>query len=85
MAPSANTRPHFTTIAQFIRELGPAVQKLFVDVLMYCDELGLIGKEMFAIEQHVAKHRKMDESGALEQVPGLLARNARQKLDDGQG
>ena len=50
MALSANTRPHFTTIAQFIRELGPAVQKLFVDVLMYCDELGLIGKEMFAID-----------------------------------
>lgn len=50
MALSANTRPHFTTIAQFIRELGPAVQKLFVDVLMYCDELGLIGKEMFAFD-----------------------------------
>lgn len=50
MALSANTRPHFTTIAQFIRELGPAAQKLFVDVLMYCDELGLIGKEMFAFD-----------------------------------
>ncbi|HAH07790.1 MAG TPA: IS1182 family transposase [Elusimicrobia bacterium] len=50
MALSANTRPHFTTIAQFIRELGPAVQKLFVDVLMCCDELGLIGKEMFAVD-----------------------------------
>ena len=50
MALSANTRPHFTTIAQFIRELGPATQKLFVDVLMYCDELGLIGKEMFAFD-----------------------------------
>lgn len=50
MALSANTRPHFTTIAQFIRELGPAAQRLFVDVLMYCDELGLIGKEMFAFD-----------------------------------
>jgi transposase len=50
MALSANTRPHFTTIAQFIRELGPVVQNLFVDVLMYCEELGLIGKEMFAID-----------------------------------
>lgn len=105
MALSANTRPHFTTIAQFIRELGPAVQKLFVDVLMYCDELGLIGKEMFAIdgckfpsnaskewsgtredfknkrqkfqttvERHVAKHRRQDESGQPEQVPGMRAR-----------
>lgn len=50
MALSANTRPHFTTIAQFIRQLGPAARKLFVDVLLYCDELGLIGKEMFAVD-----------------------------------
>jgi transposase len=50
MALSANTRPHFTTIAQFIREMGSATEKLFVDVLMYCDELGLIGKEMFAVD-----------------------------------
>ena len=50
MALSANSRPHFTTIAQFIREIGDAAQKLFVDVLMYCDELGLIGKEMFAVD-----------------------------------
>ena len=50
MALSANTRPHFTTIAQFVRDLGPAVLKLFVDVLMYCDDSGLIGKEMFAID-----------------------------------
>ena len=47
---SANTRPHFTTIAQFVRELGPAMMDLFVGVLLYCDELNLIGKEMFAID-----------------------------------
>jgi transposase len=50
MALSANSRPHFTTIAQFIRELGPAMADLFVGVLLYCDKLGLIGKEMFAID-----------------------------------
>ena len=50
MALSANTRPHFTTIAQFVRDLGPATKKLFVNVLVYCDELGLIGREMFAID-----------------------------------
>lgn len=50
MALSANTRPHYTTIAQFVRELGPAVLGLFGDVLLYCDELGLIGKDMFAID-----------------------------------
>jgi transposase len=50
MALSANTRPHFTTIAQFVRELGPAMNNLFVDVLLYCDALNLIGKEMFAVD-----------------------------------
>lgn len=50
MALSANTRPHFTTIAQFVRDLGPAMANLFVDVLLYCDELGLIGKDMFAVD-----------------------------------
>jgi len=50
MALSANTRPHFTTIAQFVRDLGPAMLDLFVGVLLYCDELDLIGKEMFAVD-----------------------------------
>jgi transposase len=50
MALSANSRPHFTTIAQFVSDLGPAMQDLFVGVLLYCDELNLIGKEMFAID-----------------------------------
>jgi transposase len=50
MALSANSRPHFTTIAQFVREMGPVVQGLFVNVLLYCDELGLIGREMFALD-----------------------------------
>lgn len=49
MALSARSEPHFTTIAQFIREMGPVIKGLFVDVLLYCDELGLIGREMFAI------------------------------------
>ena len=50
MALSANTRPHFTTIAEFISTLSDGIEPLFLDVLMYCDKLGLIGKEMFAID-----------------------------------
>jgi transposase len=62
MALSANTRPHFTTIAQFVRELGEETRTLFVNVLLYCDELGLIGKEMFAIDG-----RKMSSNASKEQ------------------
>jgi transposase len=50
MALSANTKPHFTTIASFISSIDKEVVYLFRDVLVYCDEMGLIGKEMFAID-----------------------------------
>jgi transposase len=50
MALSADTQPHFTTIAAFISGMGKQVEALFTDVLLLCDELGLIGREMFAID-----------------------------------
>lgn len=50
MAISGDTAPSYTHIAKFIRELGPQVQSLFAQVLMTCDRLGLIGKELFAID-----------------------------------
>ena len=50
MALSADTRPHFTTIADFISSLGEEIIGLFLEVLMICDEMGLIGKEMFAVD-----------------------------------
>lgn len=50
MAISADSRPHFTTIADFISSSHKEIAKLFQQVLMTCDSLGLIGKEMFAID-----------------------------------
>ena len=50
MALSADTRPHFTTIAAFVSSLDREIVHLFRDVLLVCDEMGLIGKEMFAID-----------------------------------
>jgi transposase len=50
MALSANTEPHFTTIADFISASGEEITDLFLEVLMICDEMGLIGKEMFAVD-----------------------------------
>lgn len=50
MALSADTRPHFTTIADFIAAMDKEIIQLFRDVLLVCDDLGLIGKEMFAID-----------------------------------
>ena len=50
MALSADTRPHFTTIADFISSMSQESIGLFLEVLLICDEMGLIGKEMFAVD-----------------------------------
>jgi transposase len=50
MALSADTHPHFTTLADFISSSSEEIVELFRDVLLICDEMGLIGREMFAID-----------------------------------
>lgn len=50
MALSADSQPHFTTIASFIAGLGEESVSLFRDILLVCDESGLIGREMFAVD-----------------------------------
>jgi transposase len=50
MALSADTQPHFTTIANFISGMREEIEPLFLEVLLICDEMGLIGREMFAID-----------------------------------
>ena len=50
MALSADTHPHFTTIADFISSSGEQIIELFRDVLLICDEMGMIGREMFAVD-----------------------------------
>ncbi len=50
MALSADTQPHFTTIAKFISTQDDSIASVFRDVLMVCDAQGLIGHQMFAID-----------------------------------
>ncbi|MGD9713255.1 MAG: IS1182 family transposase [Thermomicrobiales bacterium] len=50
IALSGDSAPSYTHIAKFVRELGDEVAALFTQVLMTCDRLGLIGKELFAID-----------------------------------
>jgi hypothetical protein len=50
MALSADSQPHFTTIAKFIAQMSDVIQPLFTEVLMVCDNQGLIGGEMFAVD-----------------------------------
>jgi transposase len=50
MAISADSRPHFTTIADFISSCHEEIASVFEQVVLICDELGLIGREMFVID-----------------------------------
>ncbi len=50
MALSADTRPHFTTIAEFISRMGEQITDVFTDVVSVCYTEGLIGKKMFAVD-----------------------------------
>lgn len=42
--------PHFTTIAHFISTAGGELTRMFGAVVAICDQQGLIGREMFAID-----------------------------------
>lgn len=50
MALSADSRPHFTTVAEFISSMSDQIENVFTDVLTVCYTEGLIGKKIFAID-----------------------------------
>lgn len=57
-----DTAPHFTTIAHFVSTLGADIARVFAAVVAICDQQGLIGREMFAIDgvklpSNASKHR----------------------------
>lgn len=90
MALSADTRPHFTTIAAFVSELEHEIVGLFRDVLLYCEELGLIGKEHFAVDgcklpsnaskQWSGTHEELRErQQKMEKAAGEIVRRHRQR------
>lgn len=69
MALSADTRPHFTTIADFISTTDREIIKLFLQVLLVCDSMGLIGKEMFAVDGcKMSSNASKEWSGTKEEL-----------------
>jgi transposase len=47
MALSADSRPHFTTIADFVSSMKEQIVPIFRDVIALCYSEGLIGRKMF--------------------------------------
>ncbi|MFT7568482.1 MAG: transposase, partial [Pseudoalteromonas distincta] len=69
MSLSGDVQPHFTSIASFVSKMSEQIAPLFTQVLMICDEEGLIGRNMFAIDGCKIKSNASKEwSGAIEEL-----------------
>lgn len=47
---SCDTVPHYTTLASFVSGRGDEIEALFEQALLICDQQGLLGKELFVID-----------------------------------
>ena len=47
---AGDVQPHYTSIAAFVAKMHQQIEPLFTQVLMICDEEGLIGRNLFAID-----------------------------------
>jgi len=63
---SCDCVPHFTSIASFVSSYPDAIESVFEQVLLVCDQQGLLGNDLFAIDgckmpSNAAKeHKKLD-------------------------
>jgi len=77
MALLADSHPHFTTIADFISSSSEQIIELFRDVLLICNEMGLIGREMFAVDGcKLPSNASKEWSGTKEEL-----KNKQQKME----
>ena len=66
---SGDSQPHWTSIAAFVARMEDQIEPLFTQVLMICDEEGLIGRNMFAIDGCKIKSNASKEwSGTHEEL-----------------
>ncbi len=66
---SCDTVPHFTSIASFISRYPDAIADVFEQVLLVCDQEGLIGHDLIAIDGcKIASNAAKEHSGTLEEL-----------------
>jgi transposase len=68
-----NMEPHWTTIAAFVSKNSKKLEEIFKKVLMYCNELELIGGEDFAVDGlRLPSNASIDMSGTEEELEKRL-------------
>ena len=71
---SGDMEIHWTTIADFISGNKEGFKEVFIQVLLYCNELGLIGGENFAVDGvRLPSNASIEMSGTEKQLKKRLA------------
>jgi transposase len=66
---SCDTVPHFTSIASFVSSYPDAIESVFEQVLLVCDDQGLLGHELLAIDGcKMASDAAKTHSGTLKEL-----------------
>lgn len=66
---SCDIVPHFTTIAGFVSGHTQAIESLFEQILFTCDEQGLLGHELFAIDGcKISSDASKEWSGTIKEL-----------------
>jgi transposase len=66
---SCDMVPHFTSIASFISGYPDAIESVFEQVLLVCDQEGLLGNELFAIDGcKMPSNASKEHSGTLKEL-----------------
>ena len=66
---SCDSVPHFTSIASFVSSYPDAIESVFEQVLLVCDQQGLLGNELFAIDGcKMSSNAAKEHSGTLDEL-----------------
>ncbi|WP_049722976.1 transposase [Gilvimarinus polysaccharolyticus] len=66
---SCDAVPHFTSIASFVSSYPDAIESVFEQVLLVCDQQGLLGNELFAIDGcKMSSNAAKEHSGTLPEL-----------------
>lgn len=66
---SCDSVPHFTSISNFVSSYPDAIESVFEQVLLVCDQQGLLGKELFAIDGcKMPSNAAKEHSGTLDEL-----------------
>lgn len=66
---SCDSVPHFTSIASFVSSHPDAIESIFEQVLLVCDQQGLLGNELFAIDGcKMSSNASKEHSGTIAEL-----------------